>query len=299
MKTINKIKKELNCAVKKYSFFDNVKYIETDIGNFIIKKNKDDSKLFINLERNDFDNYIDYKYQVEDYNLYPYLDDFDIDDDERGLDIVYLMSKLHNKTSYIKEITIDEIKDIYEKKKIEIKDLKEYYEYLRFITEEKSYLLPTEIYLLKNISIIFICLDLTDKYLEEWYNLMKNKKRIRVSLIHNNINLSHLIENNKPYLISWDNSKYDLPIYDFINFYKEEFDKLNFIDLLKIYKNNINISKEELLMLYIEILMPKKMILDNSEIKNIYDLTHQNIYLNKTYYLVLKDDKPNEKQEKA
>ena len=71
----------------------------------------------------------------------------------------------------------------------------------------------------------------------------------------------------------------------------------DFIDLLNIYKNNINISKEELLMLYIEILLPEKITLDNSEIKNIYDLTKQNVYLNKTYYLILKDYKPKEKNE--
>lgn len=298
MKTINRIKKELNCEIKKYSFFNNVKYIETDKGNFIIKR-VPDNKIFINLERNDFDNYINYKYAIEDYKIYPYIDDFDIDDDERGLDIIYLMSKLHNKTSYFKELTVDEIKNVYEKRKLQIRDLNEYYEYLRFFIEEKEYLSPTEIYLLRNISIIFICLDLADKYLEDWYEIIKNKKRMRISLLHNNLNLTHIIENNKPYLISWERYKYDNPIYDFVNFYHQDFDKLDFIDLLNIYKNNINMSREELLMLYVEILMPNKIILDNSEIKNIYDLTEQNVYLNKAYYLILKDDKPNEKQKKA
>ncbi len=296
MKTINKIKKELKCDIKKCSFFNNVKYIETDIGNFIIKKSNDNN-IFINLERNDFDNYIDYKYDIDNYKLYPYIDDFDIDDNEKGLDIIYLMSKLHNKTSYFKEISLDRVKDIYEHKKSQIEDLNTYYEYLRFIFEEKQYLNPTESYLLKNISIIFIALDMVNKYLEEWFKIMNTKKRVRISLIHNNLKLDHIIENNKPYLISWDRAKYDLPIYDFVNFYKSEFDKLDFIDLLNIYRHNINLSREELLMLYIEILMPNKLALNNSQIKNIYDLTYQNIYLNKAYYLILKDDKPNEKQE--
>ena len=270
MKIINKIKKELNCDIKKYSFFNNVKYIETDIGNFIIKKT-DDNELFINLSRNGFDNYIDYKYAVDDYKLYPHIDNFEIEDDERGLDVIYLMSKLHNKTSYFKEVSLDEIKDM----------------------------TPTEMYLLPNLSIIFISLDLANKYLEEWYEIMQNKKRIRISLIHNNLDLSHIIENDKPYLISWEHHKYDLPIYDFLHFYKEEFDKLDFIDLLNIYKNNVNASKEELFLLYVEMLMPQKLILNNSEIKNVYDLTKQNQYLIKSYNLVLKDDKPDEKHQKS
>ncbi len=298
MKIINKIKKELNCDIKKYSFFNNVKYIETDIGNFIIKKT-DDNELFINLSRNGFDNYIDYKYAVDDYKLYPHIDNFEIEDDERGLDVIYLMSKLHNKTSYFKEVSLDEIKDMYEKKKYLIKELNDYYEYLRFIIEEKQYLTPTEMYLLPNLSIIFISLDLANKYLEEWYEIMQNKKRIRISLIHNNLDLSHIIENDKPYLISWEHHKYDLPIYDFLHFYKEEFDKLDFIDLLNIYKNNVNASKEELFLLYVEMLMPQKLILNNSEIKNVYDLTKQNQYLIKSYNLVLKDDKPDEKHQKS
>lgn len=296
MKTINKLKKELNCEIKKYSFFNNIKYIETNLGNFIIKETTND-KIFSNLERNDFDNYINYNYEIDNYKIYPYVDDLEVDDNEKGLDIIYLMSKLHNKTSYYKEISLNEIKEIYENKKIKIKELIDYYDYLRFIIEEKTSQNPSEIYFLNNMSIIFISLDLANKYLEEWYKTIKEKKQIRVTLIHNNLDLTHIIENNKPYLISWDKSKYDIPIYDFINFYKKEFNNLDFINLLNIYKNNLNLSKEEMLMLYIELLLPNKILLDNTEIKNIYDLTYQNIYLTRTYYLISKDDKINEKYE--
>ena len=142
------------------------------------------------------------------------------------------------------------------------------------------------------MSIIFISLDNTSKYLEKWYQIMKEKTSQRVALIHNNLDLSHIIENNKPYLISWDKSNYNIPIYDFVHFYKKEFNNIDFIDLLTIYKNNINITKEELYLLYIEILLPKKIIFDNSEIKNIYELTKEVLYLNKTNYLVLKDNEP-------
>lgn len=295
MKTINKIKKELKCDIKKYSFFNNIKYIETDLGNFIIKRSNNNS-IFLNLNRNDFDNYIEYKYQINDYNVYPYIDSIEIDDNEKGLDIIYLMSKLHNKTIFYKEITIDEIKEIYEQKKSKIKELNDYYDYLRFIIEEKDMMLPTDIYFLKNMTIIFIALEMSNKLLDEWYEIMKQKNSIRISLIHNNLDLTHIIENNKPYLISWEKSKYDIPIYDFVTFYKNEFNELDFFDLLNIYKNNMNLSKEELLLLYIEILIPNKIILDNSPIKNIYDLTYQNIYLSKTYYLISKNNEINTTQ---
>ena len=292
MKTINKIKKELKCDIKKYSFFNNIKYIETDLGNFIIKKSNPE-KIFQNLERNNFDNYIDYKYEIDDYKIYPYIDSIDVDNAEKGLDMIHLISKLHLNTSYHKNISLEEIKEIYEEKKTKIKELNDYYDYLRFIFEEKIKHSPTELYFLKNMSIIYISLDTANQYLDKWYELMKNKDTIRISLMHNNLDLSHIIENNKPYLISWEKAKYDIPIYDFINLYKKEFNNLEFVDLLNIYKNNINLSQEETYQLYFELLIPRKLVFEHSEIKNIYDLTYEVLYLNKTNYLILKDDKVN------
>ena len=39
--------------------------------------------------------------------------------------------------------------------------------------------------------------------------------------------------------------------------------------------------------------MPKKIILEENDLKNIYELTYQNIYLNKTYFFVSEDNKIN------
>lgn len=292
MKTINKIKKELKCNIKKYSFFDNVKYIETDQGNFIIKESNNE-EIYKNLDRNNFDNYIDYKYEIDNYKIYPYIDNIEVDTEEKGLDIIHLMSKLHLNTSYYKNISLNDINEFYEQKKEKVKELNDYYEYLRFIYEEKPIHTPTEIYFLKNMSSIFISLDMIGKYIEKWYKIMKEKNSTRTTLIHNNLNLSHIIENNKPYLISWDKAKYSSPIYDFVNLYRQEFNKLDFVKLLDIYINNMKLSKEEIYLLYIEILMPSKLTFDNNEIKNIYDLTYLNIYQHKTNYLVLKNDEIN------
>lgn len=292
MKTINKIKQELDLDIKKVSFYDKVKYIETNKGNYIIKKSID-NRIYRILEKNNYDNYIENINRINNYDIYPYIDDLEIDSNERALDLIYLMSKLHKSTSYYKNINILEIKDYYEKTFEKIKDLNNYYEYLRFMIEEKDYYTTSDIYFLKNLSIIFMSLDLASKYLEEWYRIMKDKKSIRISLIHNNLDLSHIIENNKPFLISWDNYKYDQPIYDFILFYKKEFKDLDFLDLFNIYKNNLKLTKEEILLIYIELLIPKKVIFSNNDLSNIYELTYQNIYLNKTYFFVSEDNKIN------
>lgn len=292
MKTINKIKKELNLDIKKISIYKNIKFIDTDKGKYIIKKSFN-NKIYQILEKNNFDNYVRNIKNINDYNIYPYIEDLNIDINEKALDLIYLISKLHKNTIYYKNINTNEIKEIYENKKNQVKDLNNYYDYLRFIIEEKNNYNTTDIYFLKNISIIYLSLDLVDKYIEEWFTLMKDKTSIRMALTHNNLNLSHIIENDKPLLISWDHYKYDIPIYDFINFYKNDFKDLDFINLFNIYKNNISLTKEEILLTYIELLMPKKIILEENDLKNIYELTYQNIYLNKTYYFCLKDNKIN------
>ena len=292
MKTINKIKNELNLDIKKVSLYNNIKYVETDKGNYIIKK-AFDNKVFRILEKNNFNNYIGNIKTINGYNVFNYIDDIQIDVNERALDLITLMSKLHKLTNYYKNITIIEIKEFYEEKINYIKDLTNYYDYLRFIIEEKKHHTTTDIYFLKNLSIIYMSLDLVTKYVEEWYLIMKEKNSIRYSLIHNNLNLSHIIENDSPFFISCDIYKYDIPIYDFINFYKKDFKDLDFLDLFNIYKNNINLSKEEILLTYIELLMPKKIILEENDLKNIYELTYQNIYLNKTYFFVSEDNKIN------
>lgn len=290
MKTINKIKKELHCQIKKYSFFNNIRYIETDLGNFVIKKEFDES-FFHTLARNGFKNYIPSKYHIDHYNLYPYVDSYPIEDGEKGQDLIFLMSSLHNKTSFSKEMTTDQIKEFYENKKKIIADMTSYYNNLRFFIEDKKLPTPSEVFFLKNMSIIFISLNHCSKFLEDWYQKVQDKKRIRVSTIHNNLSLEHLIENDQPYLISWDHSKIDMPIYDFIKFYRRDFHKLDFRTLLSIYENNINIKEDEKLLLYFELLLPNKIIFTESEMKNIYDLTYQDLYLTKTNLLLSQEDK--------
>lgn len=293
MKTINNIKQKLDLDIKKVSFYGNIKYIETNKGNYIIKKSIN-NRIYRILDKNNYDNYIGNINRINDYDIYPYIDDLEIDSNERALDLIYLMSKLHKNTSYYKNVNILETKNYYEKTYEKIKDLNNYYDYLRFVTEEKEFYTTTDIYFLKNLSIIFISLDLASKYLEEWYSIMKDKKSTRISLIHNNLDLSHIIENSKPFLISWEKYKYDRPIYDFITLYKKEFKDLDFLDLFNIYKNNLKLTKEEILLTYIELLIPRKIILSENDLKNIYELTYQNIYLNKTCFFVSEDNKINQ-----
>ena len=44
--------------------------------------------------------------------------------------------------------------------------------------------------------------------------MVKDKRKVRYVVVHNNLDLDHFLKGKNNYLISWDKSKIDLPIYD-------------------------------------------------------------------------------------
>ena len=84
------------------------------------------------------------------------------------------------------------------------------------LIEKEVYMSPSSYLIARNINIIFDSIYFAKKSIEDWYKKIENNKNERVVNIHNNINLDHYIKNDKPYLISWNKSKKDMPIYDII-----------------------------------------------------------------------------------
>ena len=89
MKTINKLKKQLNCNITKYTLYNNIKYIETDKGNYIIKR-KNNNDIYNYLNKNGYDNYINPIFEIYEYNIYPYLDDISLEYNEHLIIKIYL-----------------------------------------------------------------------------------------------------------------------------------------------------------------------------------------------------------------
>ena len=121
------------------------------------------------------------------------------------------------------------------------------------------------------------CTQVAKKELKKWFNMVSNKSKERVCIIHNNLSLKHFIRADKNYLISWDKYKVDTPVLDIYNFYKKEGFKLDFKYLMKVYSENIELLEEEKKLLYILISIPPKLInikeeyLNTINIKEFYD----------------------------
>ena len=150
------------------------------------------------------------------------------------------------------------------------------------IIESNEYYRPSEIYLLNNISILYSCLNYTNNELEKWLEIIENKKRMRYVILHNNLSLDHFLKNDKSYLISFDKSIIDIPIFDLYKLYKR-YPYFDFYPIFKRYEKYYKLTKQERLLLFILISLPDKIELSKDEDNNMDNVIKlfDNIYSSK------------------
>jgi len=289
MSSIKEITDRFDFKVNKCQYCNNIRILDTDNGKFVIKNNdSNNNELFKYLQTKNFHNFLNLYNYDEKYEVYPYIDEIKLNDEEKAIYIIYLISILHNKTTFYKEVDLDLIKEIYEDIQKKLRYLMNYYDNLVLVAEDKTYPSPSFYLLLRNSSVIFKCIDDSKYFIDKWYNTIKNKKTFRVTTIHNNLELEHLLKGDDSYLISWNKSTKASPIYDLLSFYKSVHNKVEFSSLFEIYNSKYPLTKEELYLLFSLMLVPTKLEFDNSEIintKEVYELTN---YLMKTIQMTSK-----------
>lgn len=243
--------------------------IETnDKKKYVLKEYTADMKRkFDYLSSRNF-NFFPASFDLDKYNVYEYIEDNDMSDEERLYDIMDLISLLHTKTTRYKNIDIDDYKIIYEEIDKELNYLNSYYTELNDLIDEEIYMAPSKYLLARNISKIYSALYFCREELENWYDLVKNSTKTRVAYIHNNLELSHLLRNDNPYLISWEKSKVDLPIYDIYNLYRKYYKLTDFDVLLNNYQKRYPLKEEEIKLLFIKISIPFKIEFTKDEFSN-------------------------------
>lgn len=243
--------------------------IETnDKKKYVLKEYTADMKRkFDYLSSRNF-NFFPASFDLDKYNVYEYIENNDISDEERLYDIMDLISLLHTKTTRYKNIDIDDYKIIYEEIDKELNYLNSYYTELNDLIDEEIYMAPSKYLLARNISKIYSALYFCREELENWYDLVKNSTKTRVAYIHNNLELSHLLRNDNPYLISWEKSKVDLPIYDIYNLYRKYYKLTDFDVLLNNYQKRYPLKEEEIKLLFIKISIPLKIEFTKDEFSN-------------------------------
>ena len=270
MQEINEIIKKYELKPRKYEKNNKTTIIETDRGKYVIKpKTKDNQHIYDYLKTRNF-NYIPkiISTQEDKYEITNYIESYNIPEEQKIIDLVELVSLLHNKTTHYKDVTGDNYKEIYEDITNNIKHLYGYYNDLITVIESKVYMSPCEYLIARNISKIFETIELAHQELEEWYKLVKEKKKQRLVVLHNNLELNHFIENEKKYLISWGKTKIDMPIFDIYKLYMKHGLEYNFEEIIKIYEKNYPLYEDEKKLLFILIMLPQKITLEKSEYEN-------------------------------
>ena len=274
MKLFKKILDKNDLKVDKYTMKGKTMIVNTPLGQFALKKGNLDNIYKYLLSRN-FEYFPKVIDSNEDSTIYEFVDDVKYDNEQRAFDLIHTIALLHSKTTYYKDVDIDEYKKIFEETMEKINYIYNYYMDVINIIESKIYMSPSEYLIARNISKIFSCIYFCKNELEQWYEIVKNEKRKRVVTLHNNLKLDNIIRNKSVYLIGWEYSKIDSPIYDFINLYNNYALYFDFRSLLNEYERIFPFKEEEKKLLSVLISIPSKIPNTEKEynkVKNVRQL---------------------------
>lgn len=283
---MNNILRSLVGEVNKFTIKKDARIIDNKI---VIKDKKSNNldKTYKYLKSRSFDYFPEPVYFDNRYEMYPYIEDIEEPREQKAVDLMHLISLLHNKTTFYREVDIDKNKEIYESILEKLEYLNNYYTDLITLIEKEVYMSPSSYLIARNINIFFRSIYFAKDTLEQWYKIVEDNKNERVVNIHNNINLDHYIKSDKPYLISWNKSRIDSPIYDLLSYYQNHYLELDFYDLFHYYESNYPLKEEERLLLFTYMAIPSKIEIEENEYKMCIKANKIIDYLYKTSNLIM------------
>lgn len=254
---------------------DNLKIISKNNKKICIKKNTNNSIVdkYKYLKSKNFLNVVE-SHIINGYEIRDYIDEISISKEDKINELIYTISMLHIKTTHYKSLSLNDIKEFYEKEVDEILNIKKYY---NKICEENDFFLflpPSINLLIDNISLLFVSLDNSKLFLDKWYNVIKNKKRKRVVLNHNNLKINNFIAGSN-ILINFDKSMIDSPIYDLASLFKNNIFDIDLIDIFNTYISKYKLYDEEIYLLFYKLLKIDIISFNDADIVNtrrVYNL---------------------------
>lgn len=257
--------------------------ITTNDKKYVIKKVNRKIDPFDYLLTRNFNNFPKVYSNIQDeVELTEYIENQNTPVEQKIEDLVYLSSILHTKTTFYKTVDEDYLKNIYETIITKQEMMYKFYNELQNVIELEVYMSPANYLLIRNISIIYLALRKSREYIENWYEIMKETKKVRLAYIHGNLEKNHLIEGNDLYLVSWDKSRIDLPIYDLETLYRKNYSDTNLSSVLDIYESKYPLKKEEYYLLMSLLLIPDKLNLNLAEYPKTKEVTNLILYMDKT-----------------
>ena len=286
---IRSIIKEHNLKPVSYRKIKKAYVIDTKEERFVLKPNTNNYDIYKYLSSRGFD-YFPHNYNKKgNYDLTRFIEDNSLDNSQKLNDLLSVVATLHKKTSYMREVDLDDIKDLYEKLGNKINEGIKYYSELNDYIDTVMFYSPSEYLIIRNISLIYFMLEFSRRKLDEWYSDIKNAKSIRNSLIHNNLDLDHLLINNGYYLISWDKAMFSYPIDDLYQLYSNYYSKMELNDFLRTYQGINSLNKYELDLLLVELSIPEVIEFTSDTYSDTKRINSMLFYLNKVYKMIKND----------
>lgn len=272
----------------KYTIQGKVYILKSTSGDVVLKEsNKDIKKLYNYLDTCGFSNYPKLIEERVGINVYEYLQDNPMPEEQKIMDYIRLVANLHKKTSYKKEVSLDNFKEIYDLIKDKIIYLTYYYEKLFDEYFENVYPSPSMYLFLRNYYKINGSLKYSLSKLEEWFSKVKDKKTMTLAIVNHNLGLEHFSKgNDKDYILNFEHYTKDSPILDIIEFYKKYYDKFYFSDLLKEYLKINYLDEEDMLLFIVNITIPEELVLKGNEFEKTNMIKNLIEYVDKTEELV-------------
>lgn len=268
MNQLNKVLRKYELKPKCYRKNGNVTIVDSRKGTYVVKEKKENrnENIYKYLDSRNFNYYpIRIDNDEDKYQITEYIEEIKMPEEQKVIDMIDLVSLLHYKTTHYKEVDEDDYKKIYEDIMNNAEYLYSYYIDMISVIETKVYMSPSEYLLARNISKIFASIEFAKGEITKWYNLVKEKRKQRLVVLHNNLEINHFIKNKNSYLISWDKSKIDMPIFDLFKLYKNHALDYDFGVILNTYENNYPLLEEERKLLFILISLPDKIEFNDSE----------------------------------
>ena len=298
MNEIKKLIEKYDLKVRGIKEQQKIKIIDTDKGKFVLKRCSSKEKgLYEYLQNKNF-HYLLEKEELDGYNVYPYIQEIKEEKEEKAMDLIYILSILHNKTLFYRKIVMDQVKEVYEEYTSRLDYLNYYYHDLQDMIEQKVYMSPAEYLLIRNISLIYSALNYSKSNLKMWYEEKRNQKKERVVLLHNKPSLDHILIGEDKKLISWDHYTKGCPIFDFLYFYRKNYLEVEMTSLFQMYQSRFCYTSDEYLLFFSLISIPEKIEFTSNHYQNttrVYELVK---YVEKTKDFVLKEDEKNQKEDK-
>ena len=296
MNNLKKILSDYDFKIKSIKIIGKIIIVDTDKGEFVYKENINNYSWYEYLKTRNFYNFPNcLNNKNTKYELRDYIKEKIISKNQKINDLILVVANLHRKTSFYKEINVDDLKKMYENMQKEADYLMNYYSDLNNYIDNIVFMSPSEYLLVSNIDLFYYLISYLKVESTNWYNHMKNKKTIRYSMIHNNLSINHFISGDENILINFEKAKLDYPVKDLSKMYEEIYEDLNLEEFLNIYEKNNKLDYDEVLFLLLNLSMIKKVELSIDTYSDCYNLSKYLVYLKKIASLIQKNEKKKEK----